>query len=105
MIEVKTEAHAIADALFKQNFIRSDEFGPDYDEVVELIKKVQEEDPPHWLIYFMATDELGSMVYDTAQACQDDCETDMIPVPVYGIPWPDPESAGEEVPDSTDLEQ
>ena len=66
------------------------------EEVVRLLCELQDEDPPHYVIYFMCIGEIGSTLYDSHAECLEDCETEMSPVPVYGIPRADPEDDGEE---------
>ena len=90
-----TEAEAIARRLFNKHLVRPD---ADLDEVTAIIEAVQDEDLPHYVIYYMGTDEVGSTLYDSHAECVEDCETEMIPVPVYGIPRPDPEEGGEGAP-------
>jgi hypothetical protein len=39
----------------------------------------------------MCTGEISSTLYDSYEDAVKDCETDMVPMPVYGIPRDEPE--------------
>lgn len=92
-----SEAEAIAHILFERMGF-SDRPVTTFRAVLDLVEKVlgEERPLPHYVIYFMGIEEIGSTLYDSYEDCVKDCEDEMIPVPVYGIPWPDPEEEGEE---------